>query len=77
MLTSVDLDAGQLEAAAKVRQWRLEFEQAWHRPLVMAEMVKGMLMLPPEQQAGYRALDPQGFEQVRKRVTRLKEMTGY
>lgn len=76
MLTSVDLDGAQLEAAAKARRWRLEFEQQFHRPLVMAEMVKGMLTLPAEAQDSYRAMDVEGFELVKKKVARMKGMMG-
>jgi hypothetical protein len=75
MLTITDIDAAFVEAEAQVSEWWAEFERQFNRPIIVAESMKQLLQMPPEQAQAFMDANPDLFGSLNKKIKRLKGMT--
>jgi len=74
MLTITDIDAAFVEAEAKVAEWWDEFERQFNRPIIVAESMKQLLQMRPEQAQAFMDANPDLFGSLNKRIKRMKGM---
>lgn len=77
MLTITDVDAAFVEAEAFVSEVLAEWDRQFNRPLIVAESIKQLLQMPPEQAQAFMDANPDLFGTLNKKIHRLKGMTNY
>jgi hypothetical protein len=75
MLTITDIDAAFVEAEAQVAEWWDEFERQFNRPVIVAESMKQLLQMPPEQAQAFMDANPDLFGALNKKINRLRGIT--
>jgi hypothetical protein len=77
MLTVTDIDSAFVESGAQVAEWWAEFERQFNRPIIVAESIKQLLQMPPEEAQAFMDANPDLFEGLNKRIRALKGKVGY
>ena len=77
MLTITDIDAVFVEWGAQVAEWWAEFERQFNRPIIVAESIKQLLQMPPEEAQAFMDANPDLFKGLNKRIHALKGKVSY